>query len=63
MSELAERDDEAYKKQFSKYIKLGIAPEQVTHIIIHKILRINFVAHLLLQESICEVFQIIFFIW
>ncbi|PSN49977.1 60S ribosomal protein L5 [Blattella germanica] len=32
MSELSERDDEAYKKQFSKYIKLGITSDQIEDI-------------------------------
>ncbi|KAJ9574032.1 hypothetical protein L9F63_008558 [Diploptera punctata] len=32
MEELAEKDDEVYKKQFSQYIKLGISPEQIEDI-------------------------------
>lgn len=32
MAELSERDDEAYKKQFSKYIQLGITSEQIEDI-------------------------------
>ena len=30
MSRLKEEDEEAYKKQFSQYIKLGITPEDVS---------------------------------
>ena len=29
MTELKEQDEEAYKKQFSQYIKNGIEPDQV----------------------------------